>query len=392
MTDYNKAILMLNNRKNWKEKNIIVGDIKNTVKEIIKLKLSLSDSTFEPQLLTQEFVEIKLYDYYGNYYIYNPFYLQNGVNTVKVIGTVSDNNNVFFGIKNYKENNVNSNNISSDFRNEGFRKKDFMYGFFDKTLRNIPIITEQTESYMQQNFNQIESTNQSFKENKSLIEQSNKLNFERTSLSNEIALANLDYSLTESIGNGIMGFGFSDTIHGKLGSLVNTGFGIYNNRRLYGQQQELNELSLEQVTLSALQSKTNYNQSLRNFNAKLKDLDNQPVAVSNIGSDLSMQLGSNLDGLYIDIDLGNDYTLKVAYDYFKMYGVFLNKFFNNMTDLLSQREKFNYIKFSNVVIKNTEIVQSHLEMIKNILISGVRIWNYEENLDFKNYDILNEDK
>lgn len=399
MTNYDKGILKLRNTPFFKPTKKDLGNIKNEVKDVLIKKLGIKNKdTFEPQLLSREFSEVLLYDYYGNSYSYDPKLLNDKVDLL-IQGSIGDTNNVYFGIHpyNYKLVTTHTKNINSMFENY---KEVNNNGFYDRTPRSITVLSSQSEQFLQANKNSIESQIASFKENKELMDQTNVLNKQKTLLQNDNSMANLEYQSMQNMSGAIMsGIGgvmsmAVNPIAGafSLGSTALNYFQSQNNLdRLKNQTEELNSLNLESVTLQALKSKTNFNQGLRQFNANLKDLKNQPDAIANIGNDLSFQVGNNLDDLYLDIKTPNIDILKYSYEYLKRYGVMQNKYYDSIFPILRQRKDYNYIKMTTVDIKNVNINQKHLSMFKNILISGVRVWNYREDMDFKNFNVDNLD-
>ena len=80
----------------------------------------------------------------------------------------------------------------------------------------------------------------------------------------------------------------------------------------------------------------------------MADLQNQPVTVQQIGSDLSFQSGNLVSDVYWRVGLAQLEVLYRANQYIKMYGVITNSFSNNVLSILNERQRFNYIKMISV--------------------------------------------
>ena len=367
------------------------------------------DLEIELQLLNSEFVEIELYDIYGNSYIYQPQYLPKTLDrdfNYQVIstGSMGDSNQVHISLLRYN----NSNNPSylnfNIFDNidtinvhplwQQANPEHFKYGFNDITGRNLAILNDAEASYIQGNKNQMEATQLSFKENRDLLKQSIDLaNKKVTTASNQasynaqfsVESANLNMTSTGiSAVGGVLGDIFSGNIGGAISSGISGGFNTYNamrgldNARMQqGFTDQTNQLNKQSNALSNMQAKIGLDQSIRAYNASMADLQNQPVTVQQIGNDLSFQSGNLVSDVYWRVGLAQLEVLYRANQYIKMYGVITNSFSNNVLSILSERKRFNYIKMISLNLGELEANQSHLASIQAILQSGVRIWNYK---------------
>ena len=367
------------------------------------------DLEVELQLLNSEFLEVELYDIYGNSYIYQPQYLpktldRNFKYQVISTGSMGDTNQVHISLLRYN----NSNNPSylnfNIFDNVGTNDvhplwqqanpEHFKYGFNDITGRNLAILNDAEASYIQSNKNQMEATQLSFKENRDLLKQSMDLaNKKVTTASNQasynaqfsVESANLNMMSTGiSAVGGVMGDIFSGNIGGAISSGITGGFNTYNAMRgldnakiQQGFTGQNNQLNRQSNALSNMQAKIGLDQSIRAYNASMADLQNQPVTVQQIGNDLSFQSGNLVSDVYWRVGLAQLEVLYRANQYIKMYGVITNTFSNNVLSILTERKRFNYIKMISIDLGRLEANQSHIASIQAILQSGVRIWNYE---------------
>ena len=367
------------------------------------------DLEVELQLLNGEFVEIELYDIYGNSYIYQPQYLPKNIDRnfkyqVISTGSMGDSNQVHIGLLRYN----NSNNPSylnfNIFDNIGTNDvhplwqqanpEHFKYGFNDITGRNLAILNDAEASYIQGNKNQMEATQLSFKENRDLLKQSIDLGNKKVTTASNQASYNAQFSVESANLNmwstgisavgGVLGNLFSGNIGGAISSGLSGGFNTYNAMRgldnakmQQGFTDQNNQLNKQSNALSNMQAKIGLDQSIRAYNASMADLQNQPVTVQQIGNDLSFQSGNLISDVYWRVGLTQLEVLYRANQYIKMYGVITNNFSNNVFSVLTERQRFNYIKMISVDLGGLEANQSHLASIQAILQSGVRIWNYK---------------
>ena len=367
------------------------------------------DLEIELQLLNSEFLEVELYDIYGNSYIYQPQYLPRTLDrnfNYQVIstGSMGDSNQVHISLLRYNNSNnpsyLNFNifdNIDTNIVHPLWQQANpehFKYGFNDITGRNLAILNDAEASYIQGNKNQMEATQLSFKENRDLLKQSIELaNKKVTTASNQasynaqfsVESANLNmFSTGISAVGGVLGNILGGNIGGAISGGLSGGFNTYNAMRgldnakmQQGFTDQTNQLNKQSNALSNMQAKIGLDQSIRAYNASMADLQNQPVTVQQIGNDLSFQSGNLVSDVYWRVGLAQLEVLYRANQYIKMYGVITNTFSNNALSVLNERKRFNYIKMISLNLGELEANQSHLASIQAILQSGVRIWNYK---------------
>ena len=381
---------------------------------------SKQDLEIELQLLNSEFVEIELYDIYGNSYIYQPQYLprtldRNFKYQVISTGSMGDSNQVHIGLLRYNNGNNPSYLSFNIFANvdtndvhplwQQTNPEHFKYGFNDITGRNLAILNDAEASYIQGNKNQMEATQLSFKENRDLLKQSIDLSNKKVTTASNQASYNAQFSVDTANLNmwstgisavgGVMGDIFSGNIGGAISSGISGGFNTYNAMRgldnakmQQGFTDQNNQLNKQSNALSNMQAKIGLDQSIRAYNASMADLQNQPVTVQQIGNDLSFQSGNLVSDVYWRVGLVQLEVLYRANQYIKMYGVITNRFSNNVFSVLNERQRFNYIKMISVDLGGLEANQSHIASIQAILQSGVRIWNYKNiNDETTLYDV-----
>ena len=378
------------------------------------------DLEVELQLLNSEFLEIELYDIYGNSYIYQPQYLPKTIDRnfkyqVISTGSMGDTNQVHIGLLRYNNSNnpsyLNFNifdNIDTNDVHPLWQQANpehFKYGFNDITGRNLAILNDAEASYIQSHKSQMEATQLTFKENRDILKQSIDLaNKKVTTASNQasynaqfsVESANLNmWSTGISAVGGVLGNVLSGNIGGAVSSGISGGFNTYNAMRgldnakmQQGFTDQNNQLNKQSNALSNMQAKIGLDQSIRAYNASMADLQNQPVTVQQIGNDLSFQSGNLVSDVYWRVGLAQLEVLYRANQYIKMYGVITNTFSNNVLSILDERKRFNYIKMISVDLAGLEANQSHIASIQAIFQSGVRIWNYKNIKDEQSlYDV-----
>lgn len=393
------------------KKEIEIPNIRNSLKTIFSKYLNIDSEIIEPQLYTSEFCQIKLFDGYGNFYDFSPELLpidEKENYTIIVSGTTGDSNHVHYTLKDY-----NTIDINVPVDNVSTNVCDYNHGMSDSMSKSMTILADQSASFFQANKNQYDATQASFNENKEMQQKTFSLNNKQTALANEQATYNADYAiqqstikLVESSVTGVM-----DTIATAVNPLktkydavskgISSGFDILNNvtalQNSYKNAEftnQNNSMRSEANSLSNMQAKLALNQSIRGYNASIKDLDNQPTSVQQLGTDLSFQYGNKISGIYLSINLPLKYNLMEAYNYFKAYGVLQNKFYSDIREIFNNRQCWNYIKCIDVNLINFPINKSHLNAIKSIFITGVRVWNYTQYLQdyYTNIiDLKNED-
>lgn len=376
----------------------------------------------ELQLLNSEFVEVELYDIYGNSYIYQPQYLPRNLNRdfkyqVISTGSMGDSNQVHISLLRYNNSNnpsyLNFNIFENIDKNsvhplwQQANPEHFKYGFNDITGRNLAILNDAEASYIQSNRNQMEATQLSFKENRDLLKQSIDLSTKKVTTASNQATYNAQFSVESaklnmfstgiSTAGGVLGNVLSGNIGGAISSGISGGFNTYNAMRGLDNAKmqqsftdQTNQLNKQSNALSNMQAKIGLDQSIRAYNASMADLQNQPVTVQQIGNDLSFQSGNLVSDVYWRVGLAQLEVLYRANQYIKMYGVITNTFSNNVLSVMTERKRFNYIKMISVDLAGLEANQSHLASIQAILQSGVRIWNYKFIKDEQTlYDVDN---
>lgn len=381
----------------------------NQIQDSLRAYTGKSDLEIEVQLLNSEFTEVELYDIYGNSYVYQPQYLPRTLDTAhkyKVIvnGSLGDNNQVHINFLEYN----NANNLSYADKNilenidtktwTEYNPEHFKYGLNDVTGKNIAILNDAEASYIQTHKNQMEHTQLTFKENREMLKQSVDLSNKQVATANSQASYNAQFAVdtaninqwTEGASGvlNVAGNLLQGNLGGALSGLASGGMKVFNANREYnnklveqGFTDTNNALKSQSNALNNMKAKIALDQSIRAYNASMADLQNQPISVQQIGSDLSFQSGHLLTDVYWKVSIAQKEILGRANEYIKCYGVLVNIFSNNALSVMKARKRFNYIKMITVNLGNLRANQSHMNAIQAIFQSGVRIWNYSANKD-----------
>lgn len=405
----NSTVLEIQRMSNFRPKEYKVGDIVGGLFNSLARYYDTSKAVdtnkkiIEPQLLHSEFSNVKLFDAFGNFYNYLPNFIpQEENNTVMVHGAIADTNMTHWGIKNY-------NNVE-DLNTEDYKSKYFSYGMMDMSNRSLTVITDSTEAYMQAHKNQVEAQRSSFNENKEMMDKQIDFSNRNVQMQNDQASYNANFALESTklgvyqnvLGGafGLVGNALSGNVGGVIQSGVGLGFGVIggqmqiDNANMQKQfTEQRNSMNSEANTLNNMQAKLNYTQSLRSFNASLKDLDNQPSSIQSMGSDMTFVTGNGVNDVFLSWEIPLPYILKQANDFIRLYGVNQNVLYNDIRTIYKHRKDYNFIHCNNIHIPHVEMNINHKNVLETIFTSGVRVWNYTDNIDdnFLDFAIENPD-
>ena len=128
----------------------------------------------------------------------------------------------------------------------------------------------------------------------------------------------------------------------------------------------------------------NAEQSIGLTQAKLKDINNIPPTISNMGNNSLFSYGNAIRGVYICCKtIRPEYRTQLT-NYFKMFGYKVNKL---EIPNLKSRENYNYIKTIDANIVGN-IPSNDLSAIKGIFDKGVTIWHTDQ---VGNYNLSNDE-
>lgn len=389
-------------------------------------------NNYESQLLSGEFSYATLYDMFGNSYDFLPEKLPDpiggeyqddgylpGNHILRATGSLGESNHVHYTIEDY--------NIvprlypiqTDQSQIEAIQNNEFSYGIKDSNPRSVTIISDRTAAFLQANSNQYANNLTAFAENYDMLKLNEQQNNAQLSLANEQATYNANYAvenariglatsivntITGAVGGAVAGGavgGFGGAVAGGISGVGRGAIGTFGSYRGLGnaqQQQsfaeEANSLRSQSVALGNMQAKLALDQSIRAYNASIKDAQNQPDSIQQIGTDMSFQSGNRRDNIYLKIMIPSELQLINANKYIKGYGVVYNGWIEDIRDVTESRQKFNYIKCASLEVPRINANQSHLAALKSVFITGTRIWNYTSDIDniFGDITTSNPDK
>lgn len=395
--------------------------------------VALLGSYYESQLLHSEFTIATMFDLYGNGYNFAPEllpapetgeYQQDGENndelvyihgnhSVEVTGSLGDNNHIHYSIKDYNTIPLLEASISVEDKATGvYNNAKYAYGIKDINPRSITVISDATATYMQSQKNQHEAQLASFAEQREMLEMQASLNTAQTNLTNQQNTYSSDYTLAMSklnlvsAGTGVVGGLLSSALGGAYGlatglssvvsgatNITSAYAGVKNAEVQQSFTQQDNSLRSQSTALANMQAKLALDQSIRSYNAGLKDLENQPDSLKQLGTDMSFQVGNNGDMIYIKIEIPNEEILRNANHYLQAYGTVVNRMSQDILSEVNARVKFNYVKCANIEIPDISINQSHFNTLKAVFVTGTRIWSNTDTIDadFMDFTITNYD-
>lgn len=112
--------------------------------------------------------------------------------------------------------------------------------------------------------------------------------------------------------------------------------------------------------------------------AKMKDLDNTPPSISNLGGNTAFDYGNDIKGVYvIKKQITAEYQKKLT-DFFKMYGYKVNEV---KVPNLKSRQHYNYIKTVGAVVFG-DAPREDMEKIQDIFNAGVTLWHGDWVCDY----------
>lgn len=250
---------------------------------------------------------------------------------------------------------------------------DISYGIIDDDVSDIPIIDDYTASYIQANKNSISTTNKYAMDNALRGVSQNNAN---NRLNNAIVDKQQQYRESDAM----VGMA-SSLLNLQLGGALSSGYNLVKGYDLAeGERTKMNlnnQFANENLMINA-------EQSIGMTQAKLKDINNIPPTISNMGNNSLFSYGNNFRGVYIACK-----TIKPEYEsqltnYFKMFGYKVNKLEIPNT---KSRKSYNYIKTINANIIGN-IPNVHLNTLKGIFDRGLTIWH---NDNIGNYAQNNEE-
>lgn len=244
---------------------------------------------------------------------------------------------------------------------------DFTGGIIDNNICDIPVVDDYTASYMQANRNSIATSNKYAMDNANRgILQNNANN----RINNAIIDKQQSYAEKEA---GVDMF--KHIVTGRWGSAIGDAYGLAKNYDLtQGQRASMNlnnEFANENLKINA-------EQSIGMTQAKMKDINNIPPTVSNLGNNTMFDTGWKNMHFYVMVKTVREEYATQLTNYFKMFGYKVNKLEVPNT---KSRQYYNYIKTVDANIIGN-IPSNDLNTIKGIFDKGVTIWHTDNVGDY----------
>lgn len=381
---FNNAVPSLRNAKGLR---IPIGNpiaiCKQCVMDIINV---YDDKDFEPQLVSKEFIELEILDFYNHHYNYDPKYFESTTSYLNIKGVVGDYNSTYTCLTGYRVINDGSikgvQNLEAD--KDSYYNK-FKYGFFDTTNRNLSIIQSRLNEYFQNNSNSLEAYKARLLTTKNISEQELELNKEKRTMQHNQTQTSNGIQLAGNVVNAAW-----NMLSGNfMSSIANLSYAGNSATDMIFENQSFNKIYPKEVALNAYRINSNYHNALRAQNASIKDIDNKADIISNQGNDIALNIGNDLDGVLLEVKTGETIYLKNAYNYFRYYGVIHNQFFAKFSDLFKQRQNWNFIQVTDINFREQNVNEDVINALTEQFKAGVRVWNTKEN--FRNYTIQNRD-
>ena len=139
-----------------------------------------------------------------------------------------------------------------------------------------------------------------------------------------------------------------------------------------------NDLRDQSTALANMQAKVSYDQQVREFNASLRDVGNQPSSIQQMGDDISFQTSNYQEDLYISFNIINPKALEAVINYLYKFGIKWKEEVDDLRTYFTKRKKFTYLIADNLDMSQLLIPQSDLIVLKAIFQTGVRLWDFDQ--------------
>lgn len=250
---------------------------------------------------------------------------------------------------------------------------DISYGIIDNDVSDIPIVDDYTASYIQANKNSINTTNKYAMDNALRGVSQNNAN---NRLDNAIVDRQQHYRESDAkVGM------LSSALSLNLGGALSSGYNLVKGYDLAeGERAKMNlnnQFANENLMINA-------EQTIGLTQAKLKDINNIPPTISNMGNNSLFSYGNNIRGVYIMCKTIKPEYVEQLTNYFKMFGYKVNKLEIPNT---KTRRYYNYIKTIDANIVG-DIPNTHLNTLKGIFDKGITIWHTDA---IGNYSLDNKE-
>lgn len=311
-------------------------DFPDLIMDVGNVFTHLSES--EPKLRYFPYTIIEVSDARGNVVNYKPegFLNKNGDLQLRIMGGITHQNTVAYGLQGYNGNNS--------------RAGVLEHAIINTDPQDIAIVNSQASAYLQGAKNSMQA----------------KRNTWATSR---------DYQQDSAIVRGATG----------LFKTLGAGIGVGNKSMNLGYGMN----ALAEGMGGALQSQfdyqyagAEYQNNIAEQNAQVEDLMNLPPSLQKQGNNPSFNIGYNMQGVRIRIKRILPQYLVRAREYLKMFGTQTNRL---KVPNLRTRTHFNYIQTTMLNVQS-DIYNDDIQRFKQIFDSGITLWHTN---DIYNYNVTN---
>lgn len=276
--------------------------------------------------------------------------------------------------------------------------------FVDENDSSIPFMTDSYTAYLNAHKNQIANTKVNARIALEQTRESNALSLSNLERSQRTAAAVQAYGQDRQMGGlflggaaSVLGNVLTGNFAGALGAGINTLTGgimqSYNNttaRNQLAMQQATQTANAEQnAAFSNKVGQNNYEMTLRNQAASLKDTKNANDNVVSQGGELAGDFTQNITGKWSwHLFTCNPGYLDVAQQYFLLFGNQLDKIANLNDYFGKHRTVFSYVRTRGADVSGN-VPQPAIDALNAILDNGVTVWNHAHTNEFKTRNQLN---
>lgn len=297
-----------------------------------------SFSESQSKLKYYPYTIVELSDGRGNVVTYKPegFIGSNGQLRLQVLGSLSIQNNVVYGLRDYK----------------GFDSKEntLQNGLINNDPQDLAILNNQTASYLQGAKNSMQAKQNTWSSQRS---------YQMGSAITRTA-TNAGKLLGGGVGMGMGGMGLGYGINALsegIGGMVQSG-------------------------LDFNYTMTEYQNRIAEQNAQVEDLMNVPPSIQKQGNAPSLNIGYNMYGVRVKIKRIQPQYLERARSYMHMFGTKTNHL---KRPNLRSRTHFNYVQTTMLNVQS-DFYNDDIQRFKQIFDSGITLWHTN---DIYNYNVSN---
>lgn len=270
--------------------------------------------------------------------------------------------------------------------------------FVDENDSSIPFMTDSYTAYLNAHRNQIANTKVNARIALEQTRESNALNMANLDRTQRTAAASQEYGQNRQMGGLLLGGAaavLGNTLTGNFAGALGAGLSTLTGglTQAYNNTTARNQLAMSQATQkynaeqnAAFANKVgqnNYEMTLRNQAASLKDTRNANDNVVSQGGELAGDFTQNITGKWSwHLFTCNPGYLEVAQQYFLLFGNQLDKIANLNDYFGKHRKVFSYVRTRGADVSG-DVPQPAINALNAILDNGVTVWNHKHTDEFK---------